>query len=90
LGAAEARAGERTQAAAYYAQAAGLLAGVGFDALAEAAELQRAHLLETPERAEVWTQKLQARGVRNLPRWLAVSMPGPAAGLRASTLPHAT
>jgi hypothetical protein len=79
LGAAQARAGERVRAAAHYAQAAGLLAGVGFDALAEAAALQHAHLLENREQTEVWTRKLLARGVRNLPRWLAVSMPGPAA-----------
>jgi serine/threonine protein kinase/tetratricopeptide (TPR) repeat protein len=75
--AAFARDSREAEAAHAYRQAASALEEAGFDAQAEAARLQSAHLLGDRDDVRSFEDRLRTRGVVNLARWLRIMMPGP-------------
>jgi hypothetical protein len=76
-GAVEAELGRRDSALRHYELAAALLEELGFAAHADAARLQAAELAADPVLAARIAESLGERGVRDVGRWLRITMPGP-------------
>lgn len=73
----EAELGNRDEGLRHYELASTALADLGFAAHADAARLQAASLAADAARAARLVRALRERGVRDVKRWLRITMPGP-------------